>query len=285
MKKTIYVRMIISSAVLFLTTLSCSDEKYEEPLEEGALPQKQEETFESSYSLLDYTPNKYYDFFETTDNTIGISILNSGPFVEKSTYKSDQLTAKASEIAYSINDVKFSGVSGSQKLDISDSESYFGKTVVVNFNSKLGTTFKDGSTSKEIEMYVPKQLEILKPLIKNESDLLPFCYFEDFVIEWNADPQNMEGLVVTVEYHGLSAIPENEKKINILNTDFIKEDNGRAVLDNAIWEGIPNTGIVTLTLLRGNVEIEEIDEENYKFFAEARVVLPLILIRDLNTLE
>jgi len=283
--KKIFNFPLLSFAILLIIT-SCSEEIIETDIENVDDSQVSlEASYESSYSLLDYTPNNYYNFFETTDNTIGFSSLNPGALQEKSIYKTNALTAKGLSMGYSINDTNFSSKSGSEKLEKSDSDNIFGKTVKISFQSKSGSTFKDGTTKKEVEMYVPNQLELFNPLIENENDLVPYCFYKDFVLEWNADPKNLDGLVVTVEYHGSSAVPDKARKINILNTDVIKVDNGKAVLDNDIWDGIPDTGIVTLTLLRGNVKIEEIDEENYKFFAEARVVLPLILIRDIDTIE
>jgi hypothetical protein len=174
---------------------------------------------------------------------------------------------------------------GSSAIGMVDANNIFGHVMKISIKSKKGSTFKDGSSSKEVEMYVPKQLNILNPKIESEKDLMPYCYFKDFVLEWNADPNNKEGLVVVAEYTGTSAVPARDKNVHIMNTDIIKEDNGRAVLNNQLWKGIPDTGIVHLSLLRGNVKIEEIDEENYKFFAQAQVVLPLILIKDINTME
>ena len=170
-------------------------------------------------------------------------------------------------------------------MNKNSADDIFGRVMRINVKSKTGKSFKDGTTSKEVEMYVPAQLQISNPDIISEEDLMPLCFYEDFVLEWNADPKNKEGLVVVAEYTGISAIPSKDKNIHIVNTDVIKEDNGKAILDNDIWDGIPDSGVVNITLLRGNVKIENIDEENYKFYAEARTVLPIILIKDLNSVE
>ena len=198
---------------------------------------------------------------------------------------SDFDSAEVNSVSINLNNATSTGKSGTTLVAKVEANEIFGRTMKVNFKNKSGKTFKDGSSSKEIEMYIPQQLTITNPKVETEEDLMPFCYFEDFVLEWNADTENTEGLVVVAEYSGISAIPANDKRIHIVNTDVIKEDNGRAVLDNKIWEGIPNSGVVTLSLMRGNVKIEEIDEENYKFFAEAHVVLPIILIKDKKVLK
>lgn len=184
-----------------------------------------------------------------------------------------------------INNVASNGKNGTLPVGKGEADQIFGRTIKINFKSKSGKTFKDGSNNKEVEIYIPQQLNISNPKIEDEEDLMPYCYCKDFVLEWNADPENTEGLVVVAEYTGISAIPSKDKRIHIVNSDVIKEDNGKAVLNNEIWKGIPDTGVVTVSLMRGNVKIEEIDEENYNFFAEAHVVLPIVLIKDMNTLD
>ena len=84
------------------------------------------------------------------------------------------------------------------------------------------------------------------------------------------------------EYLGMSAIPEKDKNSNIINTDIIEEDNGKVILDNDLWKGIPNTAVVYLSLLRGNIQLEEVDDKIIKFYAETHAELPIILIKDLD---
>ncbi len=282
MKTTNFFHAILM--VFAITVTSCTDDKEildpEEPSQQEA-----DQEMESSYSLLDHTPNVYYDFFAEADNIVGFSSLKPGPLQDFSIFQSSDIANSAEKGRFVINKKQLANKNGSSAIGKSGADAIFGQMVRISIESKKGSTFKDGSTSKEVEMYVPEQLEISNPRVESEEELMPFCFSEDFVLEWNADPKNKEGLVVIAEYIGISAVPSKDKSIHIMNTDVIEEDNGRAVLDNEIWKGIPNSGVVHLTLLRGNVKIEEIDEENYKFFAEARAVLPMILINDLDILE
>ena len=89
---------------------------------------------------------------------------------------------------------------------------------------------------------------------------------------------------VIAEYFGNNAIPQNSTNEHILNTDVIDVDDGHIVLNNDLFNDIPNLSIVHLVLLRGNVTIQEIEGELYKFFAESHVRLPVILVKDLNTI-
>ncbi|MEZ4795693.1 MAG: hypothetical protein R2785_00870 [Flavobacteriaceae bacterium] len=40
-----------------------------------------------------------------------------------------------------------------------------------------------------------------------------------------------------------------------------------------------------IVLLRGNVVIEEIEGELYKFYAESHMRLPITLVKDINTVK
>ncbi|MGF1560045.1 MAG: hypothetical protein ACFCUL_13225 [Flavobacteriaceae bacterium] len=106
------------------------------------------------------------------------------------------------------------------------------------------------------------------------------------MLEWNADSKNKEGLVVIAEYDGLTSVPSKAGSGRpVTNTINVKNDNGKVVLSNALWKDIPDTAFVNLSVLRGNVKIEQIDEEKYKFYALANAVMPIILIKDLKSFQ
>jgi len=114
---------------------------------------------------------------------------------------------------------------------------------------------------------------------------MPLCYCEGFVLEWNADPNNEEGLVIIAEYFGENVIPENSDDSHLQNVDMIENDNGKVVLNASIFNNIPNLAMVDLILLRGNVKIEEIDGETFKFYAETHQRMPIILVKDLSSVH
>ena len=45
-------------------------------------------------------------------------------------------------------------------------------------------------------------------------------------------------------------------KKNYSNADIIREDNGKCVLNNALFDGIPQGALVNIQLIRGNIDIE-----------------------------
>lgn len=214
---------------------------------------------------------------------VGISSLKADPFADASIVNMfGEGTMAKSDLVYRINGEKISPTSKGGKVDM---KSLYGTKLRFSVEKSNGSTFKDGSSSKDVEMYVPHLVEITKPEILNDSELLPYCFSENLVLEWNADPNNDEGLMVAVEYVGMSANPNMDKAEHILNTDFIEDDSGSWTMNNDLWTGIPDTGIVHLILLRGNVGISEIDGELNKFFAETHAVVSIILIKDMDSLE
>lgn len=51
-------------------------------------------------------------------------------------------------------------------------------------------------------------------------------------------------------------------------------------LNPSTFEGMPNLAFVQIILLRGNIVIEEIEGELYKFIFESHHRLPIILVKD-----
>jgi len=143
-----------------------------------------------------------------------------------------------------------------------------------------------GESEGEIEMYVPELLQITSPFIDNAADLLPYCYYKNFVLGWNADPNNENGLVVVVEWNGTD-LYGNKYNEYVQIADVITNDNGSTILNNALFDGIPHGALVTVQLLRGNIEVTEIinddgEREEFVFVAATQVILPIILIREIK---
>jgi len=139
-----------------------------------------------------------------------------------------------------------------------------------------------------ITMYVPELLQITSPNIEIPDDLLPYCYYENFSLGWNADPQNENGLVVVVEWNGTD-LYGNEYKEYVRNADIIKTDNGKSVLNNKLFDGIPHGALVNIQLIRGNIEVTGLiidnatgEEEEFVFVAASQAILPIILVREIS---
>ncbi len=265
------------SIVLVIVLFACNNNETEDL--ENISTHKTITKLEVSYNLLDITPNVYHDYFKRTDYSAGISSLKSSSLSEHSIVKRINIKDQNKRQSLLINNKTIDQISNSNKISRNEGQSIYGKTI--SFKINTGDLSRD---ENEIEMYVPDLVEITNPQVNNPDEQFPVCYSENFILKWNVDPNNKEGLVIVAEYFGDNAIPENDTNRHILNTDVIDLDDGHAVLNNDLFKDIPNLSIVHLILLRGNVTIEEIEGELYKFFAESHVRLPLILLKDLNTI-
>lgn len=92
-------------------------------------------------------------------------------------------------------------------------------------------------------------IEFIRPYA-TKSDPIPFCYYNDMEIEWNADTTNSNGVVVLVQWHG-TTVREKPVNMHIVAGDIFK-DTGVAVLDKNLFNDIPDEALVNIWLLRAN---------------------------------
>ena len=184
-----------------------------------------------------------------------------------------------------------------QKINANGS-SLFGNTVTFSLSRTLNSedTDADGvqrapvSVEEDITMYVPELVNITSPKIETAEELLPYCYYKNFVLKWNADLQNENGLLVAVEWTGNDMFGKNYGKY-IMTADIIPNDNGECVLNNELFKNIPQGAIANLILLRGNVEVLEDfineygEEEVYRIAAASEAVLPFIMVKEILPLD
>jgi hypothetical protein len=268
MKKNFY--LLLSTTVLLL---SCSKET---ELTEVSNQQQidSSDKIENSYNLLDNTPNVYHDYFKDSDEIYGYSALMN-PLDEYSIVEIGSETEDSSSVLFNKQQLVLN-----KKVENSN-QNIYGKTLNISIANKNAGA-KGLSVNTEVSFYVPKLIYITNPSVTNEDEIFPTCYSEDFVLEWNADINNKEGLVVIAEYLGDDLADSN--KNHITNVDYIKNDNGKVKLSSKLFKDIPNLSPVHIILLRGNVKIEEVDGKVYKFFAESHMRLPIMLVKDLTTI-
>ena len=91
--------------------------------------------------------------------------------------------------------------------------------------------------------------------------------------------------MIAVFYNGENAISKNSENVLIRNVDHIEKDNGKYVLNDAMFNEIPNLAFVDIILLRENVQIENIDDISNKIFAESNQRIHLLLIKDKSSIQ
>lgn len=105
-------------------------------------------------------------------------------------------------------------------------------------------------------------MEITQPVF-SECNLIPYCWYHNMEVAWNADPSNLNGVVVIVAWTGVKVQENTNPNFTpIYNVDLV-EDNGYMTLNDNLFQGIPENAVVTLILLRANIVNVEINGESY----------------------
>lgn len=105
-------------------------------------------------------------------------------------------------------------------------------------------------------------IEITQPVF-DECNVIPYCWYHNMDIAWNADPNNLNGVVIIAAWTGVKLRGHTDSNMPpIYNVDLV-EDNGYTTLDDDLFQGMPENAVVTLILLRANVVNVEIEGETY----------------------
>jgi hypothetical protein len=259
MKKT-----IIFIAFLTLVIAACNKDA-------GKISQDKKILSGSNYmpiiNMLYSGQTSYSSFLETADFMCGYISHSSNPLANNIVFVPDS-SPSFNVFANSLV------LASSTNYNASQFSSLFGNTV----------TFQVGDTAAlYFNLYIPQIIQITSPPITTTADLLPFCYYNQMQISWNADQNNPDGILVAVEWNG--AMYEGDRVENTLvrNVDIIANDNGATVLDNDMFLDIPDLAIATLYLIRGKSAIYEIQNSaSIKLGGASIAELPIVVIKDMS---
>lgn len=156
----------------------------------------------------------------------------------------------------------------------------FGKNVTFTFYSGPRTRSSD-SDCGEADLYIPKEIEVLAPYAETEEDVNPLCYYKDFILRWNKDEENENGVLVLIEWYG-NMVLGNDIEDTFVRRIVSFPDTGEVRLPEQLFEGIPDTAWCNLTILRGNIENIDYENASYKIIGETHQLISFILIREIN---
>ena len=102
---------------------------------------------------------------------------------------------------------------------------------------------------------MPKIVRISFPEVVSEDNRYPLCYYKDFVVRWNEDSANKDGIVVFVKWSGIMVFGEDYSSSYIYHIVRVP-DSGSTVLDETMFEGIPDSGTITVNKnLKDKIEL------------------------------
>ena len=148
---------------------------------------------------------------------------------------------------------------GEKLTDISGSE--------INYRITSST---DGSTVLSEDVYFPRVINAsFNTDGKVEDSRVLLVSRDDFVLEWDEDELNANGLLVVVFYRNLFLDqglpkPADQNSEGAIQTAILLDELGQAKIPAELFEEIPENGVATLTLVRGDVK-SIVDFEEHKF--------------------
>lgn len=161
----------------------------------------------------------------------------------------------------------------------------FGNYASFGFQNKINTKSSEPDDEAEeedsFEIYVPEVMRIEFPSKTLSSESRPLCYYKNFVVRWNKDVNNKNGIIIVVKWRGLMVFGEDYPSALVQHIARF-QDSGEIELDESMFEGIPDTAYCTLIVFRGDVENVEINETNYKYLTECYDMLDFVLVRHIE---
>ena len=91
---------------------------------------------------------------------------------------------------------------------------------------------------------------LIRPYI-HECNAIPLCYYDNFEIEWTPDYDNENGVVIVVEWKGVT-ISESMQDVSVVGVDVV-DDTGLATINTDIFADMPDGALVNMWLIRGNL--------------------------------
>ncbi len=300
MKRNIYFYVVFFAVILY----SCKDASIEKDKSNQTAENKVTEnvlfTGKTVYSKILRTDTKILGYSSQKDNSLSKEFLE---ILDETTSQLDSTNSAMKvkgfgAVSLTVNGINLSDLSnnipsGLQRIKAAAPVLY-GQNVSFTLSRNIPQNIKGSQKSKSsilsdttVTMYVPELVEISSPKVETSKGLMPYCFYKDFVLKWNTDLKNENGLVVVVEWSGMYVTGQKENKY-VRNIDVITDDNGSTTLKNEIFNGIPENAIAFITLLRGNIAIvddyysKQGNVDPYSLIAETHAILPFVLVRNLN---
>lgn len=239
------------------------------------------------------TAGRYMELYYETDFIAGVSALKSNPLAKEfvggfnAEYRKRPVQSRSNGVERLPYRVKINNLDVSPAAETRSSLSprqlsaLYGNTV--DFSFACQTITRSGESDTVVKLYIPKLLEITSPQILSDEESFPLCYYRDFELRWNADEKNENGLIVVVEWIGTMIYGYDLPNMYLRRSYMIEEDNGATILDETLFDDIPDTALCYITLLRGNVENIPIGDYSYKIMGESHAVLPFVLVRHIKS--
>lgn len=231
--------------------------------------------------FLSSDPKAYINFYAATDYEFGLISSRTNPLTKPSSYAFSRKgrTTEDPGLGVPVNQsLQINGIETNEALKTKSNSNepladFFGKKMVF----RIGSQTKSGAFD-ENELYIPEIVSITSPRITDASELHPRCDINNFVIRWNADPLNENGVIIKIAWGGTVLFGHHLDGSQVILADLFP-DTGEATLPLQMFEGIPDTALCELTIMRGNVDAIMVDDYSYKMGGASSETMSFILLR------
>ena len=289
--KSVRTKWIVATAVLILFGTACSEKSREV---DSLLSKKRivlkhvRQSPVVEEAVLPGNYQGYLPFLRETDNIIGVSSTKDSPVDEA--WVSGYIVCRGKEgsggttiaepLVVTANGKDLEALTPLTRSGDRSGHELFGRDVRIQISRNPLTR----STEEEdagVDLYAPVEIEITAPRVDQAQDLLPLCYYDGFLLKWNRDDSNPNGVVIILQWTGEKVVGEDVAETSVRRT-VIVDDTGCVVLDKELFDGIPDTAVCHLTVLRGDIEILDYENETYKVLTETHEYLSFVLIREIT---
>lgn len=257
------------------------EQQYKITLDENLVPKK-----DVSYLLGNY--GNYTLFLERSDYLVGLSSSKPSP-IEPAFYSGYVGASEPTETRNSlVGDIQIR-IDGMLYAPDKETKSglalpgdIFGKQHKIVIENSCATKGDgEGEESLGVNLYVPEEITLISPLIETSDDFYPLCYYDGFQLRWNEDVDNSNGIIVLIDWVGETVLGGDLPNTHVRRFCTLP-DTGTAILDAALFDGIPDTAVCHMTLLRGNLAMIDVNDITCKVLFESHEFFTFVLIRELK---
>lgn len=154
---------------------------------------------------------------------------------------------------------------------------YFGKTLSISLENENHISLMASSASYT----TASTIHIVSPDISLAEQRTPLCYAGDFVVRWNSDPTNTNGVVIGIRWTGTMIFGDDYPATEVVCLESFP-DTGIATLNPLIFENIPDTAYCQLIVLRGSTETISLDGNLVRVINESGDMIKFALIKNIR---
>lgn len=108
----------------------------------------------------------------------------------------------------------------------------------------------------------------------------PLCDASNFVVCWNSDSTNTNGVAIGIRWTGLMIFGDDYPNTEVINIETFP-DTGSATLSSQMFVNIPDTAYCELIVLRGNEETISLDNNLVRVISESNDMLKIVIAKNL----